>query len=87
MSHPIRICTVFFSVGKCNQTPLYQNNGHMQIQSWMSLFKYLTLVLLTLIYPAFANSIDPDQLASENHFLKQCHELINCNVLVLHIEC
>ena len=36
---------------------------------------YLTLVLLTQIYPAFANSVDPDQLAFEKptdldlHFL------------------
>ena len=27
--------------------------------------KYLPLSCLTRIYPAFANSVDPDQLASE----------------------
>ena len=31
---------------------------------YMFLF-VLTLVLLARIYPAFANSVDPDQLASE----------------------
>ena len=28
-------------------------------------YQVLTLVLLNPIYPAFANSVDPDQLASE----------------------
>ena len=28
-------------------------------------YHFLTLVLLNRIYPAFANSVDPDQLASE----------------------
>ena len=30
-----------------------------------SVAEILTLVLLNLMYPAFANSVDPDQLASE----------------------
>ena len=30
-----------------------------------NLYSFLTLVLLNRIYPAFANSVDPDQLASE----------------------
>ena len=38
--------------------------GHKQVK--------LTLVLLNQKYPAFANSVDPDQLASEEQLIWIC---------------
>ena len=36
----------------------------------MLLLKFLPSMLLTRIYPAIANSVDPDQLASEANWSK-----------------
>ena len=52
-----------FSLSEC--VPFVSLAGMMLIQCIIPQIEMLTLVLLNTTYPVLANSVDPDQLASE----------------------